>query len=74
MEAGKVGDAIDAQQHGFAVDNKMVRFDPPGTFRDERITAAPVVSIAGPEAHALALPLNDQAVAVMLHSMQPIRM
>jgi hypothetical protein len=39
---------------------------------DVRVPAAPVVAVAGPQPHGLALPLNDQPVAIVLDLVQPI--
>ena len=41
-------------------------------FDDARVPAAPVIAVAGPQPHGLALPLNDQAVAVVLDLMKPL--
>ena len=42
-------------------------------FRNEGIAVAPVVAVAGEEAHALALALDDQAVAVVPDFVKPVR-
>ena len=40
---------------------------------DQRKAVAPVVAVAGEQPHALALALDDQAVAVVLDLVKPIR-
>ena len=39
---------------------------------DQRIPIAPVVAVAGPQPHALAVALNDQAIAVVLDFVDPL--
>jgi hypothetical protein len=40
--------------------------------RPRCLARAPVVAVAGEQAHALALALDDEAIAVVLYFMQPI--
>ena len=40
---------------------------------DQRKPIAPVVAVAGPQPHALAVALDDQAVAVVLDFVDPLR-
>ena len=40
---------------------------------DQRKPAAPIMAVAGPQPHALAVALDDQAVAVMLDFVDPFR-
>jgi hypothetical protein len=38
IQAIAVGDAVNAKQHGFTVDNKLARIDPPRGLDDQRVT------------------------------------
>ena len=40
---------------------------------DQRKPAAPIMAVAGPQPHAIALALDDQAVAVVLDLVKPVR-
>ena len=60
-------------QDGFAIDNKGGVAVTQRGFRNEGIAVAPVVSVSSEQAHALALALNYQAVAVVFDLMQPVR-
>ena len=40
---------------------------------NERVTIRPIIAAAGQQPHALAFTLNDQAIAVMLDFVKPIR-
>jgi hypothetical protein len=73
MQAVEVGDTVDAEQHGFAINDEGVEPVTQRGFDNARVPAAPVVAVAGPQPHGLAVPLNDQAVAVMLDLMKPLR-
>src|SRR5215207_9530695 len=42
-------------------------------FYDASVPAAPVVTVAGPQPHGLALPLNDQAEAIVFDLVKPLR-
>ena len=68
VQAIEVGDAVDAEQHGFSIQDEGVGPVTQSGFGDPRIPAAPVVAVPGPQPHGLALPLNDQAVAIVLDS------
>jgi hypothetical protein len=40
IQAIAVGGAVNAKQHGFTVDNKLARIDPPRGLDDQRVTCA----------------------------------
>ena len=58
---------------GFAIQDEGVGPVAQRGLDDARVPAAPVVAVAGPQPHNLTLPLNDQAVAVMLDLVKPLR-
>jgi len=68
MQPVEIRHAIDAEQHGLAIDNE-VRI-PVAARRSDvpREAIGLVMAVAGEQLHALALALNDQAIAVMLIS------
>jgi hypothetical protein len=63
----KVGDAVDAELHRFAVKHEGVGPVTQRGFHDAPVPAAPVVAVAASQRHGLALPLNNQA------NMKPLR-
>ena len=73
VEAIEVGDAVDAEQHGFAVQGEGVGPVAQRGLDNARVPVAPVIAVAGPQPYGLALPLNDQAVAIVFDLMKPLR-
>ena len=73
MQAVEIGDAVDAEQHGLAIDHEGRVSVAQRGLNDQRIAVAPVVAVAGEQPHALALALDDQAVAVVLDLVDPLR-
>jgi len=69
----EIGDAVDAEDHGLAIDHKALlpvlqrRLGNPG------IALCPVGAVAREEAHALVLPDNQHPVAIMLNFVNPVR-
>ena len=65
--------AVNAQQHRLAVNYEgRIPITPRG-FSDQRIPITPVVAVAREQPNALALALNNQAVAVVLDFVDPFR-
>src|SRR4029450_7822030 len=50
-----------------------VHLVPQRGFHDQRVTIAPVIAVSGEQPNALALALDDQAIAVVLDLMKPVR-
>ena len=73
MQPVEVGDAVDTEQHGLAVDHERCIPIAQRGLGDQRISAAPVVAVPGEQPHALAVALNDQPIAVMLDFVDPFR-
>src|SRR6516225_8014178 len=71
--AYQAGDAVDPQDHGLAVDDEMLLPDLARGLDDPRVTIGPVAAVHGEQAYALALPLHQQAEAVVLDFMEPVR-
>jgi hypothetical protein len=61
----EVGDTIDAEHHGFAVDHELPVPVLQRRFDDPRVSAGPVVAALGDQAHALAVALKPQPVDVV---------
>jgi hypothetical protein len=72
MQAVEIRDAVHAQQHRLAIDHKRTGEVAQRGFDDSGIPIAPIVAVAGEQAHALALALDDQAIAVMFDFMEPV--
>ena len=73
VQAVEVGDAVDAEQHRFAVDHERAVAVAQRGLDDAADSVAPVVAVAGEQPHALAVALDDQAVAVVLDFVKPFR-
>jgi len=66
MQRVEVGDAIDAQHDGLSVDDESGLAHLAGRFDDPRISVGEVLAATGHQAHALAVALKPQPVAVIL--------
>jgi hypothetical protein len=67
----EVGPAIDAEQHGLAVDHERAVAVAERGLDDQRKAIGPIVTVAGEQPHALAIALDDQPVAIVLVSWNP---
>jgi len=65
VQAVEMGDAVDPEQHRLAVDDELLVAVPQRRFDNLREAAGPVVAVAGEQAHAIAVALNDQTVAIV---------
>jgi hypothetical protein len=68
MQAVEIRDAVHAQQHRLAIDHKRTG----EVAQRAEIPIASIVAVAGEQAHALALELDDQAIALMFDFMEPV--
>ena len=67
VQAVEIRNAVVAEQHGLAVDHER-------TARPRRLAeTGRSMAVAGPQPHAIALALDDQAVAVVLDLVKPVR-
>ena len=73
MQAIEIGDAVDAEDHGLAINDEVPVPDLERALDDPGIAASPVMAIAGEEAHTIPLAGHDQAVAVVFDFVQPGR-
>jgi hypothetical protein len=68
----EIGNAVDAEDHGLAINDELRvpvlqrALDDPGK------TAGPVMAVAGEQVHASAIAGHDQPVAVVLDFMEPM--
>jgi hypothetical protein len=60
----EIGDAVNAQDHRFAVEDEPFLPDLPRRFNDPGMSARPVIAVAGEQAHAIAVPLYTEAVSI----------
>ena len=72
MQSIEVGSTINTEQYRFAVDYKRGAPIAQGGFNDDRILIRPVVAVAGEQANALPVPLDDQSIAIVLDLVEPI--
>jgi hypothetical protein len=69
----EVGDAIDPEHDGLAVDDKMLLPVLERSFGDPGIAPRPVMAAFGDEPHAVVLPDDEHPVAVELDFVEPVR-
>jgi hypothetical protein len=65
MQRAKIGDAIDAEDHRFAVDNELLVSVLQRRLDDPRIALGPVVAAPRDQPHAIAVALDPQAATVI---------
>jgi hypothetical protein len=68
MERIEIGDAVDAKHHRLAVEHEALLADHPSSLDDPRVSASPVVTVAGEQAHEITDPLYAEPVAVVFTS------
>jgi hypothetical protein len=73
VQAIEIGNAVDAEQHRFAVDRERGGPVPQRGLDDQRIALSAIVAVAREQPHLRAVALDDQAIAVVLYFVQPIR-
>ena len=59
--------------HGLAVNHETLRAHLARRLDDPRETLGAVVTTRGDQPHAITVPLNAEAIAVVLHFMEPVR-
>jgi hypothetical protein len=59
IQRGKVGDAIDAKDYGFPIDDELLLPEPASSIHDPRIPIRPVMAVAGEQPNTVAVTLND---------------
>ena len=64
--------AATARFRGLAIENKARLPDLASGLHDPRIAAGPVIAVASEQTHAITVPLYAEAVAIVLHFMEPV--
>src|SRR5581483_6156927 len=72
VERIEICDAIDAQDHGLAIEHEPALADLTSRFHDPRIPAGPVVAAAGDQANVIPIALKAEPVSVVLHFVAPV--
>ena len=72
VQSVEIGDAIDTQDDGLAIEHKLLDAVLRGGFDDPWIALRPVVTAARKQADAVTVPANPEAVAVVFYFMEPI--
>jgi hypothetical protein len=67
----EIGNAIDAEDDGLAIDDELLVPVPQRALDNPREAPAPVMAVAGEQAHAIAAG-HDRAVAVVLDFVEPV--
>lgn len=73
MQSIEIGTAINSEDDGLAVNDEILLPVAEGGLDDPRITAGPVITVAGEQAHPITVALNDQAVAIVFDFVDPVR-
>jgi hypothetical protein len=68
----EIGNAVDAKQDRLAIDDERGCAVSQRGLNDQRVTIAPVIAVSGEQPNALALALDEQAVAVVLDLMESL--
>ena len=71
MQRIEIGDAIDAEDDGLAVDDELLHPVLQRGFNDPRIPFCPVIPVPGEQAHAVAVALNAQPIPVIFDFVEP---
>src|SRR4029077_9810570 len=69
----EVGDAVDTEHYGLTIDDELPDTVLQRGFDDPRIVVGPVVTASCDQAHAIAVTLQVESVAVVLYFMEPAR-
>jgi hypothetical protein len=69
VQRRKVGDTIDPEHHGFAVNDELLLPGPASAIDDPRITVRPVMAIPSEQPNPVAVPVNDHPIAVVFDLM-----
>jgi hypothetical protein len=72
MQRVEVGHPVKGEHHGLAIDHKSLGAVLDGCLDDPRVALAPVIAAASDQPHALAIPLDAQAIAVVLDLVKPL--
>ena len=70
----EIGNSVDPEHHGLAVEHEPFLADFEGRLDDPRITIGPVVAVPGDQAYAVAVALQPQPVAVIFDFVEPFRL
>ena len=72
VQAVEIRSAVDAEQHGLAVEDERAVAVSKRSLGDQRKAIAPVAAVPGPQPHAFVLAMHDQPIAVMLDLVDPV--
>ena len=72
MQRVEIGDPIDAEDHGFAVDHKLTDAVSQGCLTDPGEAARPVIATAADQPHTVAVTLDANAETVLLDFVEPL--
>jgi hypothetical protein len=60
VQAIEVGDAVHAEQYGFAIEDELLRSNATGRLNDQRITRGPVIAVTNEEPDSIGIARDDQ--------------
>src|SRR4051794_11550594 len=73
VESIEVGNPVDAENHGLAIEREPLLPDLARGLNDPWIPVGPVVAASGDQANAVAVALQPEPVAVVLDLVEPVR-
>src|SRR6266566_6772820 len=73
MQGVEIGDAVDAENDRFTVNDELLLLVLQRGLDDPGITAGPIIAVARDQAHALSVALQPDAVPVILDLVKPVR-
>ena len=73
VEGIEIGDAINPEDDGLAVQHKPLLADFAGCLHDPWISVGPIIAASGDRADAITIPFQQEAVAIVFHFAEPVR-
>jgi hypothetical protein len=74
VQSVEVGDPVHSKEHGLTIKDELLGPDAAGSLNDQRIAAAPIVTVAGEQPDLVSIARDDEAEAILLDLMNPVGM
>jgi hypothetical protein len=73
MQSVEIGDAVDAEHHGLAINDELPLPVLQRSLDDPGIALSPIKTVPGKQARPIAVAMDDHAIAVELDLVKPAR-
>src|SRR5207248_11573029 len=73
VQALEIGDPVRTEHNGFSINDEGGFPEPERGLNNQRVTIGPIIAATGQQPDALAFTLDNQAIAIMLYFVKPIR-